>query len=125
MGDRVYLGAILRCSFGSAPSCLNMLPVSRSPADSSIANIGDSSPMVNIPPFGLCMSMANPMVASTTSAAHGVASPMPCVPGVSGCWHPGDPGVMVGNMPALTSGSTLACAYGGTIFVVHPGTPAR
>lgn len=125
MDERVYLGATLHCSFGTAPSRLAVLPVSRSPADSSAANVGDSSPLVNIMPFGFCVSMANPMVAAGTSDAQGVCTPMPCVPVVTGGWQGGDFAVMVGNQPALNRGCTLPCAYGGMISVIHPGTPVR
>ena len=46
----------MMCSFGMAPSSLVVLPSNRVPD----ANIMDHIPMVNIMPFGMCMSLANP-----------------------------------------------------------------
>jgi hypothetical protein len=118
---RVYRGAILRCSFGTAPAQLNVVPVGRGAGDMSAANVGDTTPMANIMPFGVCMSMANPTVAAGTAAAHGVLTPMPCVPACTGWWIPGDPTERVGGLPALTLGSQIQCAHGGVVTVVSPG----
>ncbi|MEI7866778.1 MAG: DUF4280 domain-containing protein [Candidatus Methylumidiphilus sp.] len=85
------------------------------------ANIMDNVPMVNILPFGMCTSLANPTVASATSAAMGVLTPMPCVPATAAPWAPGSPTVMLGNMPALNSTSTLMCTWAGVISITVPG----
>ena len=55
------------------------------------ANINDHIPMVNILPFGMCQSLANPMVAAATAAALGVLTPMPCIPVTPAPWVPGSP----------------------------------
>jgi len=65
MPNHVCMGAVLQCSFGVAPSSLVVLPTNKMltsfvPA----ANIMDHKPMVNIMPFGMCMSLSNPTVAS-------------------------------------------------------------
>ena len=81
MGIQVVAGATMMCSFGVAPSVLSVLPQNRTMTGGPpAANILDNKPMVNIPPFGMCMSLANPTVASATTAAMGVLTPMPCIP---------------------------------------------
>jgi len=122
MGMHVCMGATLQCSFGLAPSSLIVLPINRTltsyvPA----ANIMDHAPLVNIPTFGMCTSLANPTVAAATSAAMGVLTPMPCVPVTPTPWAPGSPTVLVGNMPALNNSSKLACMWGGVISIIAPG----
>ncbi|MCK7510882.1 MAG: DUF4280 domain-containing protein [Desulfobacterales bacterium] len=85
------------------------------------ANIMDNIPMVNIMPFGMCMSITNPSVASATSAALGVLTPMPCVPVTTAPWAPGSTTVMIANMPALSSSSQCMCSWGGAITISFPG----
>ena len=66
----VTSGAQLMCSFGMAPSVLNVLPASKVQCSNMPpACITDNQPMVNIMPFGMCTSMANPQVAAATAAA--------------------------------------------------------
>lgn len=77
--------------------------------------------MVNILPFGMCSSPANPVVASATAAALGVLTPMPCIPVTASPWVPGSPTVMIGNMPALNNSSKCMCAYGGVVSINSPG----
>ena len=90
MGQPMVNGALLMCSFGVAPSALVVPPAKRTMANSvPVATIIDTVPMVNILPFGLCTSLANPMVAAATAAALGVLTPMPCVPVTVGPWIPG------------------------------------
>jgi hypothetical protein len=121
MGVQVVMGATLQCSFGAAPSALMVLPANKVLATTPAANIMDNKPMVNILPFGVCMSLANPMVAAATAAAMGVLTPMPCIPATAAPWVPGCPKVLIGNMPALESNSKLMCSYGGCIQVINPG----
>jgi hypothetical protein len=105
-----------------APSTLNVLPVSRVMIEGVPgANIADSAPIVNIPPFGMCTTLTNPTVASATAAALGVLTPMPCVP-VTAPWSPGASKTLLGGMPALTQGSTCNCTWGGVIQVTFAGT---
>jgi hypothetical protein len=124
MGIQVVMGAMLQCSFGVAPSTLVVLPANKILATTPAANIMDNKPMVNIPPFGMCQSMANPMVAAATAAAMGVLTPMPCIPATAAPWAPGCPKVLIGNMPALDSNSKCMCNWGGVIQVVNPGQTA-
>lgn len=121
IGMLVCGGAMLQCSFGLAPGTLMVLPTNRTITSMPIANIMDNKPLVNILPFGMCQSMANPSVASATAAAMGALTPMPCVPATSAPWAPGSPTVMVGNMPALNNSSKCMCNWGGVIQIVNPG----
>ncbi|SDW55390.1 DUF4280 domain-containing protein [Paenibacillus sp. CF384] len=121
MGQLVCQGAMLQCSFGVAPSALNVLPANRVLTAMPIANIMDNKPMVNIMPFGMCSSMANPQVIAATSAALGVLTPMPCIPVTAAPWAPGSPTVLIANMPALNNSSKCMCNWGGMIQITVPG----
>jgi hypothetical protein len=81
----------------------------------------DHVPMVNIMPFGMCISPANPTVAAATAAALGVLTPMPCIPATTAPWVPGAPTVMIGNQPALDNMSKCMCMWAGVISIVFPG----
>ena len=115
-------GAMLTCSFGMAPSVLNVLPVARVVSNTPLATIMDNVPLVNVMPFGLCRSPANPAVAAATAAAMGVLTPMPCIPVIPGPWVPGSPTVLIGGKPALNNTCKLMCAYGGVIQITNPAT---
>jgi len=122
MPMQVCMGASMMCSFGMAPSSLAVLPTNRVMTDEvPDANIMDHIPLVNIMPFGMCMSPANPEVAAATAAAMGVLTPMPCIPVTPAPWVPGAPNVLLGDMPTLDDTSTLMCTWGGVITFVTPG----
>jgi hypothetical protein len=122
MPMQVCMGASMMCSFGVAPSSLVVLPTNRVMTDDvPDANIMDHIPLVNIMPFGMCMSPANPEVAAATAAAMGVLTPMPCIPVTPAPWVAGAPNVLLGNMPTLDDISTLMCTWGGVITFVTPG----
>ena len=112
----------MQCSFGMAPSSLVVLPKNKTFTDQMPdANIMDHVPMVNIMPFGMCMSLANPVVASATAAALGVLTPMPCIPNTPAPWVTGAPTVLLGNFPTLDNVSQLNCVWGGVIQFVDAG----
>jgi hypothetical protein len=119
MGLLVVNGALMMCSFGVAPSSLMVIPqgppvmAGGPPA----ATIMDSKPMVNILPFAMCNSIANPTVAAATTAAFGVLTPMPCVPMTAAPWVPGSPTVLINNFPALNDSSKCICNWGGVISI--------
>ncbi len=116
------MGATLRCSFGVAPSQLVILPVNRVMTNQQPdANIGDHMPLVNIMPFGMCASEANPAVEAATAAAAGIPTPAPCVPATPNPWVPGSPTVLLGNLPSLNNDSKLLCLWAGVIQIVQPG----
>jgi hypothetical protein len=116
------MGATMQCTFGAAPSTLLVIPKLAVLAGAlPAATIADHLPLANIPPFGMCMSPANPMVAAATAAALGVLTPMPCVPATSAPWAPGSPTVLIGGVPALDQTSKALCNWGGVINVLNPG----
>ncbi|MDD5321420.1 MAG: DUF4280 domain-containing protein [Methylococcales bacterium] len=122
MPQHVCNGAGLMCSFGLAPGQLTVLPVNRVMTSSQpAATIMDHQPLVNIAPFGACVSLANPMVAAATAAALGVLTPQPCIPVTVTPWVPGAPTVLLGNQPSLDNTCKLTCLWGGLIQVTVPG----
>lgn len=123
MANAACMGGMMKCSFGVAPSSLMVLPANRVMTGTPTANIMDNKPMVNVLPFGMCQSPANPMVAAATAAALGVLTPMPCIPNTAAPWAVGAPTVMIGKMPALNSTSKLICNWGGVIELLPPGVP--
>ena len=128
MPQHVCTGAMMTCTMGAAPSTLNILPKNKmQTSNMAAANIMDNIPMVNVPAFGACKSMANPTVAAATAAATAAAqgvftlTPMPCVPVFPAPWVPGAPTVMLANMPVLNNTSKLMCAYAGVVSFTNPG----
>ena len=117
----VVEGALLMCDMGVAPAVFSPTPHMVSAGGMPAGNIADFAPMVNIPTFGMCMSPANPAVASATAAALGVLTPMPCIPVTTTPWTPGSTSVMIDDMPALTETCTCMCTWAGTITVSSPG----
>lgn len=122
MPMQVCMGASMMCTFGAAPSSLVVLPTNRVLTNQvPDANIMDHIPMVNIMPFGVCMTPSNPAVAAATAAALGVLTPVPCVPVTPTPWVPGAVTDLIANMPALDNVSKLMCTWGGVITFVTPG----
>ena len=114
---------MMQCTFGVAPSALSVIPKGM-PTNANkmlAATIMDYAPMVNVKPFGMCSSLANPAVASATSAASGVLTPMPCIPVTTAPWAPGSPMVKIGGIPALNTTSKLMCTWAGVISITTPG----
>lgn len=121
MGNIVCSSAMIKCSFGTAPSSLTVLPKNKVITATPIANIMDNVPMLNILPFAMCTSIANPSVASATAAALGVLTPMPCIPVIAAPWAPGSPTVMVAGQPALNNSSKVMCNWAGVIEITNAG----
>jgi hypothetical protein len=123
MAQLVVMGAMMSCSFGMAPSSLVVIPKGSPTLATNMpaATIMDNVPIVNIPPFGMCQSMANPMVASATAAAQGVLTPMPCLPVITAPWAPGSPTVLIGGNPALNNSSQAMCNWAGVITISNAG----
>jgi len=122
MPNHVCNGALLKCSMGVAPSSLVVLPINmQTTSNVPAANIMDHIPMVNIMPFGMCQSPANPTVAAATAAAMGVLTPMPCIPLTPAPWVSGSPTVTLANQPALNKSSMLMCNWAGQISIQMEG----
>jgi len=122
MPKQVVMTAQLQCTMGTTPSVLQVLPVRTVLSSNQLAaNIMDHVPMVNIMPFGMCMSPANPAVAAATAAALGVLTPMPCIPATTSPWVPGSPTVPIQGMPALNDTSICPCMWAGIVKVLFPG----
>lgn len=121
MGMGVCLGAIAQCPFGSAPAPLICLSTPMVIGKGGpMGTIMDCAPFSNIIPFGVCMSIANPITAALTAAAFGVLTPGPCLPTPAGTWLPMKPTVLSKPGPMLNSDSMLICAYGGVIKINMP-----
>lgn len=123
MAQCACAAGMLQCTFGMTPSAFMVLPDKMILTENKpMANIMDNKPLVNILPFGMCQSLANPTVAAATAAAFGVLTPMPCVPVTTAPWAPGCPTVLVKNMPGLTNNCKLVCNWGGVIQFQNAGT---
>lgn len=122
MAAQTCMGATLQCSFGVAPSSLIVVDPRVLSEGPPSANINDHIPITNIPPFGMCNSIANPAVAAATAAALGVLTPQPCVPVTGTPWAPGSPNTLLRGMPSLNNTSKCMCNWGGVIQFVMPGT---
>lgn len=121
-GPNVHSTAQVMCSFGVAPSTLNVLPTNRVLVEGlPAANIQDHLPMVNIMPFGMCTTPSNPAVAAATAAALGVLTPQPCIPVTATPWIPTAPTALIGGQPVVTADCQCQCAWGGVITVINPG----
>lgn len=121
MPKQVVTGALMTCSFGAAPSTFVATPRPVMSSNMTIGIITDNIPLSNVVPFGVCSSLANPSVASATSAALGVLTPMPCIPNTPSPWVPGSPTHIVTGIPALNDTCKLMCVWGGVISFTYPG----
>lgn len=117
----VVSGCTIRCTHGSQPSTLKI-------SGARPACIGDCQPFVNVPPFGLCRTMANPHTRALTLGAQATAQqsgsgganvllPGPCVPVLPSGWSPAGQWELVNNFPSIDRSSVLMCGYGGMITI--------
>ncbi|MEO5732989.1 MAG: DUF4280 domain-containing protein [Rubrivivax sp.] len=124
MGLQCCTGAQMSCSMGSSPAGFSARPRPLTTSGMPVGNIDDHVPMMNIAPFGLCRSPANPTVAAATAAAAGTLTPQPCIPATASPWAPGALKVSIDGMPALDNGSTLSCMWLGTVSFMDAGQVA-
>lgn len=121
MPMRIRTGSLMQCTFGMLPGTFSATPRTVQTSSQTTGNVMDHVPMVDIVPFGMCRSPANPAVAAATAAAFGMLTPMPCVPVTPAPWTPGAATVLVCGMPALDDGSRLMSQWGGVISFAFPG----
>jgi hypothetical protein len=122
MPKLVVNGASLKCSQGTSPATLSVLPTNGSEGEEQpAATVMDHLPMVNVPPFGMCQTLANPQVAAATSAAMGTLTPQPCVPVLPTPWSPGASYVTIQEQKALSDDSKCTCQWTGSIEITNPG----
>lgn len=124
----LILTGMCQCSFGLAPSPFMVLPTIGKPLIGIPpapylpgGTIMDHIPLLNILPFGMCMSLMNPMVMMATIAALGVLTPMPCVPVTLVPWIPMKPLCQSQKIPILLEQSMTTCMWGGIIKIMMPG----
>ena len=122
MSKYVCNGAKMKCSFGTGTASLIVLPTKKILEEKQpAANIMDYAPMVNIPSFGNCLTVTNPVVAAATAKNAGVLEPKPCVPVTTAPWTPGKSDVLMAKMPALTDDCTNLCTWTGVITITNAG----
>lgn len=115
-GPVVSGGSMCLCTFGVAPGILNPLPVPPVFFITPVGNILDTIPMVELTPFGACISPANP-----TCWKGPVFSPGVCIP--APIWVPMNPTIIGGGAPILDLSSTAICStFSGVIKPIN--TPA-
>lgn len=118
----VVQGAQLRCTQGLSPSTLVVQPGAATADGKPVATVMGFLPMANIPPFGMCQSLANPQVAAATASAQGALTPQPCVPVITAPWSPGSGASSLQSTKLLTDDSTCNCQWAGQISISEPGT---
>jgi hypothetical protein len=121
MPNVVCTGATLQCSFGTTPATFAASGGQVSAA--SPAGVVTDTAAANVPPFGMCMSLSNPQVASATTAAGGTLTPQPCQPVLSP-WSPGSARVTITEISALDDSSQCTCTWGGVVTVSAAGQTA-
>lgn len=103
---------------GVSSAVLSIIRTGRTDNGSNIATVDDHQVGVNFVSFTMCMSTNNPAVQAATSAAGGVFTPAPCVPNVTQRWSNAS-SMTLDGAALITSRSTCACQWGGTISVAQ------
>lgn len=121
MSTYVTSGAKLKCSFGNKESALNAADKEIYINNKNQANIMDFKPNINIFSFGMCSSLANPVVATATALNNGILKKMPCIPLLTAPWIYGKIDVHIQGFPALLDCSKNMCMWGGVITITSHG----
>ncbi|MCX7748286.1 MAG: DUF4280 domain-containing protein [Clostridia bacterium] len=108
--------ATLECSCGDSKSSFKV-PIEHKIYinDKPQGNIMDHKPNLNIYPFGMCSSRANPAVIANKYRK------VPCVPVTMSPWINGKTDVDIDGHPAILNTSKLMCKWCGTISVTKDG----
>ena len=113
MPNLIVMGSEISCTFGEDPATfLVPIPSLVTATAFNAATIMDYVPMLNILPFGDCVSPVNPAVIAATAAG---SPPPPCLPIPLAPWAPGSPLVTIGGLPALNDACMLTCMWAGVI----------
>jgi hypothetical protein len=117
----VCMGAKLKCSFGSGPKDMMVLPLGKTMNGkvNPIATQMDFIPMLNIPAFGQCKSPANPMNWKMAGPVP-VFVPSSCIPIPLMPWSPVSKKLKIGGNPAMLATSKTMCVWAGSITVDKP-----
>lgn len=121
MSQKTCTTALLKCSFGLAPTPLLATPEKRVLVDNKPAATIFNNKPTDIPTFVMCSCPANPAVAAAMAASFGSVTQAPCKPITPAPWLPGAATVLTGNQPTLTKDAKLMCIWGGLITVNYPG----
>jgi len=105
----------LQCSLGTSPS--TFAASGASVLAGGAGGVVTDCQVSNVPPFGMCVSPANPAVAAAEGA------PQPCLP-VLAPWTPGSSRVTISAVPALDDASQCQCSWGGVVGVTDAGQTA-
>lgn len=118
----VCMGAKLKCSFGSGPKDMMVLPIgmAMNATTKPIATSLDCIPMLNIPAFGNCNSQANLMNWKMAGAVP-VFVPSSCIPIPVMPSDPDAKKLKIGGNPAMLESSKTMYAWAGSITVDKPG----
>ena len=116
MGLCVCKWAKIKCSQGDNEVELSVLPVPIKVDGNELVSVLNFVPYLNIPSFGKCKSMINPMVIANKFA------PNTCVPMTIAPWSPGAKKLKVlGGTAALLEKDTNTCLWAGKIEITDPG----
>lgn len=118
----VCMSAKLKCSFGSGPKDMVVLPIgmTMNANTNPIATQMDFVPFLNIPAFGQCTSPANPMNWKMAGPVP-VFVPSSCIPVPVMPWSPVAKKLKIGGFPAMLETSKTMCVWAGSITVDKPG----
>ncbi|TFH48475.1 MAG: DUF4280 domain-containing protein [Methanothrix sp.] len=87
MAMQVCAGAMLQCSFGTAPSALIVTPENKVLTTTPDANIMDHKPIKNIVSFCMCTTQSNPAVALPRPLQPLGWPPAPCAQATDASYH--------------------------------------